>query len=290
MFDRMGKFPPEYRETRYMLEPLHVGVSRVFVQGDEENDRLIEDLNKMPQVKNTLKLYTRLEHTMRAMVMNLTAWILRDSNKHETGTKTVTETLALPETWWDMLKQHPKFPKWFVKRYPPKVITKSFDFTVNFEKEIRVCPHADIEFRDPMHMYFMAFETPSGPIKIPPEVIAADGFIHVEVYGDTTCDQKRHLQGFSGEMVIYPTFNRARVKILLEHADKAIRWLNSQSDLHYEIVMPDVVKAKKEKETFPIHDGVPCPKCDVGTDTNGDGDCLFCGGHNISMRKDLLPK
>ncbi len=289
MSDPRAKFPPDFKETRYVLEPLHIGVHRLYVQGDEENDRLIEDLNKMPQVKTTLRLHTRLEHAMRAMVLDLTAWILRDNNKHETGTKTVTQTLTLPETWWDMLKQHPKFPRWFIKRYPPKVITKSFDFTVTFEKEVRVCPHGDVEFRDPLHMYYLAFETPSGPVKIPPEAVAADGFIHIEVYGDTTVDQKHHLQGFSSELVIYPDFVHARVKLLPEHAEKALRWLNSQYDLHYEFVMPAAVAKTKAEEAFRIH-GVLCPKCGVGTDTNGDGDCLYCGGHNISMQKNLLPK
>jgi hypothetical protein len=46
----------------------------------------------------------------------------------------------------------------------------------------------------------------------------------------------------------------------------------------------------EEKSPFGVNKGpvgVKCPRCGIGVDTNGDGDCMYCGPRNVTDRRHL---
>lgn len=46
------------------------------------------------------------------------------------------KSIKSPKTWWDHLKLHPRFPKWFVKRWPVEYREEKV-----VVKHTRICPH-----------------------------------------------------------------------------------------------------------------------------------------------------
>ena len=143
--------PPVYSK-RYTFKRLDLSSRRVMTEAFMEEDkdsRLTHELDRCPQLRTTLDLYSHYSKYLRGMVLDLTGWILRDSHEHEL----VTKEAQVPATWWDMLVRD-KFPLWWKKRWPIK--TKVQYFT--FEQQVRVCPHADIAWPDPAHLDFITFE------------------------------------------------------------------------------------------------------------------------------------
>jgi hypothetical protein len=279
-----------------------------------------EELDKLPQLRNTLQLLQRYDHTLRGMVLELTGWILRDKHEHET----VLKDLEVPKTWWDMLvRDH--FPKWWKDRWPPKSRTEHFAF----EQQIRVCPHADCSWPDRRHLDFLTFENENssvtasqatqeclvhhipmvlcfynrGPGDPPgngwacPECIkereaegagkagtpgtcpcgkeydgdgncaACGPLLIFEVRGEMDFHQKTVLQAYSPKSLHYLAWDITHARIMPKDRQKVEGWLAFEENLKFGICTPAPL----------IDGGVRCPKCGIGTDTNGDGDCMFCG-------------
>ena len=146
-------FPEDIKvkTIRHTLDTVMLGTQTHI--STEISERLRDELNMVPQLRNTLKLNVDLDYILKGMMLRLTGWILRDQHKH---TVTKTMSISVPTTWWEMLKRD-HLPEWWKRRWPVVNHTLTKDYT--FEEEVRVCPHADVAWKDPHHIEFLEFQS-----------------------------------------------------------------------------------------------------------------------------------
>ena len=137
--------------VKHKLEQFLIGIRKRIP------DETLAELDKVPQLRNTLQATVDWDYLMRGMVVGLTGWILRDEHKQKV-LKILTVEFRMPSTWWQMFKEQ-YFPPWLLTRWPVKMkkIEKTEEFS--FEQEIRVCPHSDVVWEDPAHIDFLMFNS-----------------------------------------------------------------------------------------------------------------------------------
>lgn len=64
---------------------------------------------------------------LRVYLLDLTRELVVQVRKHIWAERLGTEEIEIPFTWWDHFKRD-HFPKWLLKRFPPKYIKFSYQF------------------------------------------------------------------------------------------------------------------------------------------------------------------
>ena len=107
--------------------------------------------NEMAFVRNHLQIDTEtvVLESVRTCLLHLRSFLLRSTQK-----KMGTGAYEVPASWWQHLKES-HFPVWLLRRFPVNYTI----CTYTFEQEIRLCPHADIKWRDGhQHIMFLSGE------------------------------------------------------------------------------------------------------------------------------------
>jgi hypothetical protein len=206
---------PAYSPAEVVLHKL----KRLDVSTQEAVDplhrRVAEELSLVPGLRDSLGLHQEYSYILGKMVLRLTGWVLRDDRQHEVVTKTMA--IKVPASWWQMLKQD-CLPAWLVRRLP--VRTRDVTETFAFEQEVRVCPHADVTFRDPAHLEFMTFRAGALP---------GDGALYA-IEGESNSYQRHMLQNFCGAIDRRrPDYIEARVPFGQEAS--FLDWMSYQKGL-----------------------------------------------------------
>lgn len=168
---------PVFSDTQivqHQLEMFLLNAQEVIPQ-----DRVSEELGRVPQLRSTLRASADLDYILRGMILRLTGWILRDKHKHMV---TKTMSISVPINWWEMLKRD-HLPKWWNDRWPVVNHTLTKEFT--FEEEVRVCPHADVAWQDPQHIRFLEFH--NDPPRDKPGVLCPTCGVGQDTDGDGNC-------------------------------------------------------------------------------------------------------
>ena len=229
----------------YIFERLNLMTQRVL--SNSVCQEMEAYRGSIPGLINTLELRSNYDYLLRGMLVELTGWIIRDKHEHEV----VTKNMEVPATWWDMLKSD-HFPGWLLRYYPAKTKT----ITMAYEREIRVCPHANVAWPNGKHLEFLCFEDNDLPS------YATTG----PLLGYTGSSEKE-----KGKAVITNEPLEAWRKKFTKtegrppNSSEEYRW-QVWEDLEMDAARMSRVKSE----------GVPCG-CGLGTDTNGDGDCVVCG-------------
>jgi hypothetical protein len=160
--------------TRYNLERFLISTQEKLSKGV-----LDEELGKVPQLRSSMRISVDWDYILRGMIPRLTGWILRDEHKHNV---TKTMSITVPTTWWEMLKRD-HFPEWWKRRWP--VVEHALTKDYVFEEEVRVCPHANVAWREPDHIEFLTFQ--SNPPREQPGVLCPTCGKGRDTDGDGNC-------------------------------------------------------------------------------------------------------
>ncbi len=102
-------------------------------------------LKDMELAAANAEVFPTIDRDLEILVLELRTWIL--AGKHpETW-----ETISYPQDWWQHFRLR-FFPEFWLGVYPVKYKRER----VRTRGNVYVCPHADLKFRDPKHLEFIA--------------------------------------------------------------------------------------------------------------------------------------
>lgn len=112
-------------------------------------DRYEIKLNKLA-IQDTVSNYALMQspdHAMHAIVQTLVGTFIRQLQHSDH----ITWSISYPTSWWQHFKQD-VMPKWFVKRYPVKLKTETYEYVADLSL-VKVADYQMLEACGPNPIY-----------------------------------------------------------------------------------------------------------------------------------------